>query len=169
MGADWEPLVQRVAAGDQVAEDALVAVFEDRLRCILVTRLGCVETARELTQDVIVRALRGLRAGEVREPAALPAYLHEIVLGVIAEHGRADESMSFPRATSLSAAEERVVRDTLAQLPALDREILSMAIVDGCVLSAIAARLGISPEKARERKRSALRRVRDALRRRARP
>lgn len=165
----WGALVQRIRNGDRSAEDAFVAFFEDRLRCILLTRVGAVETARDLAQDTIVRALRGLRAGELHEPATLPLYLHEIALALIAEHGRTEDRIAVLASAiedGFSAAEHRRSRAALDRLTASDREILWMALVDGFDAAVIAARLGMSEDAVCERKKSALRRIRESLRRR---
>jgi RNA polymerase sigma-70 factor (ECF subfamily) len=77
MPADLAPvplLVVRARAGDRAAQRALYEEHVDRVfgYCLAFCR-GDRETARDLTQEVFVRALGGL--AELRDPGAFPAWL----------------------------------------------------------------------------------------------
>ena len=172
--SEWDGLAERIRAGDRRAEAEFVNVFQPRLRCILLARTRCVDTARELTQDVIVHALRALRGGQLRDMNALPPFLHGIARNVLAEHWRStrrnpnvslQDAADVPQPETDPGDEERAtrVRESLALLSTADREILLLYLVEGSQPSQIAARLGLSSEAVRQRKCRAIKRIRDEM------
>ena len=171
---NWAGLVERVRSGDRSAEAELVSIFQTRVHCMVLARTRNLETARELTQEVMLHTLHALRSGQVRQAESLPAFIHGIVRNLIAGHRRttgkaAAEPLPDGDLPGLAAPhnghDERLelVRDALAGLNHSDREILLMILVDGLTPGAIAARMQLTAEVVRQRKSRAIKRVRDQV------
>jgi RNA polymerase sigma-70 factor (ECF subfamily) len=169
---EWTGLVERVRDGDRSAEEALVAVFQPRVHCMILARTRNLETARELTQEVILHLLHALRGGQIRQAESLPAFIHGIARNLVAGHRRsAGRSGAEPLPNGdypglvieQSHPDERLalVKEALGGISRSDREILLMILVDGLSPGAIAARLKLNAEVVRQRKSRAIKRVRD--------
>jgi RNA polymerase sigma-70 factor (ECF subfamily) len=131
-------LVARIAAGDRRAEQEFVRSYERGVRALV--RRHCRPNdpiVDDLAQDVLARVLERLRAGAIRDPAALPAYVQAtIVYATSAEYRsrRATEPAALiddlpsddnPSERASSNQLAGLLRSLLAQLPvARDREIL---------------------------------------------
>lgn len=137
---DIPDLVSRIEAGDRCAEDELVRHFAPTVRLILLKRTRSPHLANDLCQDTFVVALGRLRAGELRNPEALAAFIHRIAVNLSIEHYRyekryvnvSDEIISIHSAHRDRKGQQidqrrasRLVSDALAQLGVpRDREIL---------------------------------------------
>jgi len=136
------------------------------------------ETAEEVAQETLVRALEAIRDGRPRDPEKLGAFVRGIARHVIADAQRASQR-SVPlqepqqhklvthRAdplTALITTEERDrVRLALTQLSAGDREVLHLSFFDGLSPLEIAERAGEPASRIRKRKSRALSRLRQAF------
>lgn len=171
---DWGGLVERVRGGDRSAETELVSVFQSRVHCMILARTRNLETARELTQEVMLHTLHAVRNGQVRQSGSLPAYIHGVARNLVAGHRRSagrTGAEPLPDGDHLGLVaphdgpDERLplVRDALAKLSRSDRDILLMILVDGLSPAAIAAKLRLSAEVVRQRKSRAIKRVRDQV------
>lgn len=177
MGDDpWKPadLVDRIRQGSRSAEEELVARYHRRVHCMILARTGSRETARDLSQDVVVHLLNALRSGRLRDATKLTAFVHGVARNVVADHRRARRNdpevplevcdVARPNADDLVAAERMaIVRRAIERLRASDRSILQMLFVEGASLASIAAKSGVPVEVVRQRKSRALKRVRAAL------
>lgn len=131
-------VVARIAAGDRAAEAHFVSSYLRGVRALVRRRCRPGDPAVEdLVQDVLSRVLERLRAGAIRDAAALPAY----VQATIAYATNAEYRMRRP-AEGIEAIEDlpaidnpadqldssrraSLLRNLLAQLPVpRDREIL---------------------------------------------
>lgn len=81
-------LVGRIEAGDQLAEAELVERYARGIRLILLKRTGNAHLANDLCQDTFVVALRKLRAGELRKPRSVAAFVRQIAINVSIDHFR---------------------------------------------------------------------------------
>ena len=90
-------LVSRIEAGDRLAESELVAQFGRGIRLILLKRTGNPHLASDLCQDALVVALRKLRAGDLKNRAALPSFVRQIAINVSIEHFRKERRYVHPR------------------------------------------------------------------------
>jgi RNA polymerase sigma-70 factor (ECF subfamily) len=81
-------LVSKIESGDRQAEDELARHFAPTVRVILLKRTRNPQLANDLCQDTFVVALRRLRAGELRKPEALSAFIHQIAVNLSIEHYR---------------------------------------------------------------------------------
>lgn len=178
--ADWTHLACRITQGDREAEDDLARWFHPRVRVIALARLHGSDLALDIAQDTIVAVLDALRAGRVREPARLPAFVLGIANNLINNHHRTQarrrEVTADPppepagaetNVTHLDDTRRRVlVREALTQLNGIDRRILVLSFADGLHPRQIAPLVGLSPEVVRTRKSRAVRAMTEALKRR---
>jgi len=81
-------LVSRIEAGDRLAESELVSQFGRGVRLILLKRTGNPQLASDLAQDTLVVTLRKLRAGDLKNRAALPAFVRQIAINVSIDYFR---------------------------------------------------------------------------------
>lgn len=84
-------LVGRIEAGDRLAESELVERYAGGIRLILLKRTGNAQLASDLCQDTFVVALRRLRAGELKNPNSLPAFVRQIAVNVSIEFFRKEK------------------------------------------------------------------------------
>jgi len=150
-------LVARIAAGERDAEREFVRSYERGVRALV--RRHCRPNdpiVDDIAQDVLARVLQRLRAGAIREAAALPAYVQStIVYATSAEYrsrraagttAELDELASDdnPHERASTSQQATMLRALLAQLPvARDREILSLFYLDEEDKDDICRRLGI--------------------------
>lgn len=165
-------LVARIRDGDAAAESELVRAFELRIYTMAVMKTRDPEAARDLAQDALLAVLGALRAGELREPTKLAAFVWGTARNVINDHlRRSSRNTASPLPPELPGrdpsphqvleAEERtrLVQRALAALEAKDREILLLTLVDGRTPAEIAALLDLSPQVVRARKSRALKKL----------
>src|SRR5262245_51512134 len=69
-------LAERIPTGDPTAEDEFARLSRDKVFVVLLPRIHDPEAARELTQDVLLAALRALRDGRMHEADRLAAFVH---------------------------------------------------------------------------------------------
>jgi RNA polymerase sigma-70 factor, ECF subfamily len=88
---DARDLVTRIASGDRAAERELVHAYERGIRVLVRrhTRPGD-PIVEDLVQDVLQHLITRLRAGALRDPAALQAYIRQaVVFNTTAEYRKA--------------------------------------------------------------------------------
>ena len=81
-------LVSRIETGDGIAETELVEQFGPTIRPILIKRTGNVQLANDLCQDTFIVTLRKLRAGELRKPQCLSAFIRQTAVNICTDHYR---------------------------------------------------------------------------------
>lgn len=150
-------LVARIAAGDRAAETEFVRTFERGVRALVRRRCRPADPiAEDLAQDVLARVLERLRAGAIRDAAALPAYIQAtIVYTTSAEYRGRRPTESAAVIDDLPSSDnpvERIASDQLAallrslltELPvARDREILARFYLDEQDKDDVCRQLGI--------------------------
>ena len=134
------------------------------------------DAADDVAQESMARAMDVFRNPE--RTANIGAYVAGIGRHVIADHFRVksrtvsihavdSDTLRHDGVDALSAlcAESDVVRvrDALAELADDDRELLRLCYFEGLTPSEVAARLGVPPERIRQRKLRALLRLRAAF------
>ncbi len=165
-------LAARVEEGDASAEEALVVLFEPRIRTLLVARLRDREAARELLADVLLAVLQALRAHKLRDGERLAAFVAGTTRNVLSNHRRKERRTPTRGALSLEAAppppardvyEETERRETLSRellrLEPTDRRILELTLEEGWRPAEIAKSLGLSGDVVRARKSRAIRKI----------
>ena len=170
--AEGQPgLVERVRAGDVAAEEELVKTYRRGVFAIAAARTRDREAALDLTQEILIAALKALREGQLREPEKLAAFVHGIARNLINNYlrtrvRRAECDLDPERAyvpnlvEELDSAEKsRLVRAELESCSLADRQILLLSLVDGHTLLEVAERLKMSHEAVRARKSRLLRKI----------
>ena len=84
-------LATRILKGDGSAESQLVERYARPVKLILLKRTRDPQLTADLTQDTFVIALQKLRAGELRNPEALAAFLRQIAINLSIEHYRREK------------------------------------------------------------------------------
>lgn len=159
---DIPDLVSRIEAGDAKAEDELVRHYVPTVRLILLRRTRNPQLANDLCQDTFVIALRRLRAGELRNPQALSAFIHKISINLSIEHFRYEKrfvhapdeiiSLHKPQRDDKvqkidQARARRLIDQALGQLGvARDREILKRFFLQDEDKTRICSDLDLSTE-----------------------
>jgi len=149
--------LRRIAAGDRAAETDFVNSYQNGVRVLV--RRHCRPgdpVVADLTQEVLARTLERLRAGAIRDLAALPAYVQTMVVHITsAEYRRrrqtepeqaadAMQSGDDPLRTALSDQLRALLRDLVRQLPtARDRELLVRFYLDEESKESVCRTLGI--------------------------
>jgi RNA polymerase sigma factor (sigma-70 family) len=171
----WAELARGIAAGDRVSEDDLARIFYAHVSAMTAGRVRDRETARELTQEILLCAIQSLRKGLLREPEKLPAFvigtarnlinhkLQELALRpapVPLDPGRALPGFvqtSSPQESRVEEDERRTIaRLALQKLKPMDRRILYLTLAEGLKPQEIALEVGLKVENVRNRKSRAL-------------
>jgi RNA polymerase sigma-70 factor (ECF subfamily) len=172
-------LAERVRSGDSSAEEELVRAFGPRLLRLLRGWTRDEEAAREIHNDSLFIVVRALRAGRVREPEHLAAFVCGTArnLSRTFQRSRArrpvheeldpDAVVYDPRQELEPSGHRALVRDEIGRLGRVDQSILQLVLVAGLTLAQAGAQLGLSHEAARARKSRALRRIAATLGRQA--
>jgi len=150
-------VVARIATGDLSAETVFVRKYERGVRVLV--RRHCRANdpmADDLAQDVLMKVLERLRAGAIRDSAALPAYIQSTVVYTTSAEYRARRPTESAAVLETIASEEnpadrlssvqlsRMLKNLLAQLPVgRDREILVRFYLDEEDKDDVCERLGI--------------------------
>jgi RNA polymerase sigma-70 factor, ECF subfamily len=171
---DQAGLADRIRLGDRGAENALAAAFHDRVRLMALARTRDRELALDIAQETMADVLVALREGRLREQEKLAGFVYGTARNRISDHYRTlgrrpreepleDEHPGGDASNDpLEQAERNAqVRGALGTLPAMDRRILLMTLVDGLKPGAIARRLSLSDEVVRARKSRAIRKVKE--------
>ncbi|HAI46754.1 MAG TPA: RNA polymerase subunit sigma [Stenotrophomonas sp.] len=143
----------------QAQREHLGALYRDHrswLHGWLSGRVGCRETAADLTQDTFARLLQDRDLAALREPRA---FLTTVARGLAAnwfrrqslERAYLDQLAALPEAVVPSLEDQAVVREALQQidamldgLPAAARQVFLLAQFEGLRYEAIAQRLQLS-------------------------
>ncbi|MDZ4859609.1 MAG: sigma-70 family RNA polymerase sigma factor [Candidatus Hydrogenedentes bacterium] len=97
-------LVERCRKGDSSAFDELVRRYKDRVYCVAYRYLGNREDALDVSQEVFVRAYRGI--GSFRGTAQVCTWLHSITANLARNRLRDGSRMGRDKGTSLEAMRE---------------------------------------------------------------
>ena len=168
--------VERIQAGDPTAEEELVNELRRRVFVVLLSRVGDPESARELTQDVLMAVLAAIRNNQLDNADRVAAFAHGVARNLANNHIRsrahAPRLEELTDASSWADAEEeavmaerrRIVRTAIGELEEIDRSVVTLSVVEGCSAPEVSARLGLSPDAVRARKSRALKRLAERLR-----
>lgn len=135
---EW--LALRCQSGDPKAFRALVDELQAPLLYYASKLTGNFETAKDIVQDAWIRASRDL--GKLEAPGAIRAWLYRIVHGLAIDRVRRDfareraEDVVIDRASDtavdpgFSADSAEAVHHALDQLPAKQREVLTLFFLE---------------------------------------
>lgn len=161
-------------------EADLVQQFWGRLRVFSGRRLGDATLAEDVAQETLRRVVEALRAGRVRDEAALPAFVFETARHICQQHARtagrearalarlergAAPEPRWPDAlTALITAERRfAVRRALSRLTPEEQGLLAGFYYEQLEAEELARRLGTTAGAVRVRKHRALKRLAELL------
>jgi RNA polymerase sigma factor (sigma-70 family) len=169
-------LIDRILEGDAAAEDELAVTYQRKIFVILLGRISDPETARELSQDVLIAVLDAIKARKVREPERLAAFIHGVARNLANNHIRSRSSgpqwvelqeeavwLDGEEAAEMADRKRRLM-NVIAGLEPVDRTVLTLSIVQGLSSREVAAATGLSDEATRARKSRAIKRVAEQLR-----
>lgn len=171
VGGD-ELLAARVWSGDREAEAELVARYYGRVLAAVSFRVRDRQTALDVTHEVLVGVLCGLREGRLRAADHLPQYVSGTVRNVVRRYRLSRSSLGginldrvcdrAPSPDQIASSREtlHVVREAFNHLPAQDRGILGMTLIEGFTSPQVARRTGMTADQVRQRKARAIRRLR---------
>ena len=166
-------LAARAAAGDRDAEDRLGRRLLPRVAAFARRHLRDPADADDLVQQVLTTTLRRLRAGELREPAAITAFVLGTARNTLRDFVRA--AARRPRTTTLDpdttatptprepAFDTERLRDCLARLAERERTVVLLTFHDRLDAPTIAGQLGLTGGNVRVIRSRALERLRDCL------
>jgi RNA polymerase sigma-70 factor (ECF subfamily) len=159
----WSPaeLVARIRKGESAAEAQLVARYGRGITIILRRAAGAHGAADDLYQEVFLRAVEKIRAGELRDPERLSGFICGIARNLAIDyfrrrvHGEAPagdadvlslpEPAPNPLERMMRDEAARAVRQMLAELPSpRDREILTRFYIQEEDKERICTDLGLS-------------------------
>lgn len=83
--------VRRIKHGDRSAESELVARYSRGIQLILLKRTGNPQLASDLSQDTFVVAIRKLRAGDLKNPESLAAFIRQTAVNLSIQHFRKEK------------------------------------------------------------------------------
>ena len=172
----WSALVRRVEQGDREAEAELVRQFYVRVRPMASVHLHGSDAAVDIAQETILATLEALRAGKLREPEKLPAYVlgiaRNLINNYLRKEARGRETQddppdrpvgTDPDLTRLDEQQRILVRASLKRLNRIDRRILLLTLADGMTPREIAPIVGLTPEVVRTRKSRAVQTLADEI------
>ena len=163
-------LAAALSSGSAGADEELVRRFRPGLVAMMRARTRDATAAPELAHDTLLAVIAAAREGRLREPERLAGFVHGIARNVLASHfrRRGQDPSTVPlgpehpvAAPDDSGARERwqMALRAVAELPAADREVLELSLVQGLAPAEIASRLGLTPDTVRMRKMRATRRA----------
>jgi len=151
-----------------------LALLREGLRIMAARAVGDEDTAEDIVQEALLRALKSVSLEVAQDPQRLGAYVGGIARNVIADVHRAARSARArttpppdlpPDTLTLMIRDQdhQAVQRALEQLPPSDREILEASVAEGVTPAKLAQRLGEPAERVRKRKSRALQRLRALL------
>ena len=141
---EFLPLVLQAQAGDREAFGELAVMFESTVFAVALRRLRNHAEAAELTQDVLIQAMRKLP--QLREPERFPGWLRQITVRLAINRsvrrpptstrdpevlGGLDCDRNSPLEAVLSVEQAAHVQGGLQRLRELDRSTLVAFYFDG--------------------------------------
>ncbi|MGD9252633.1 MAG: sigma-70 family RNA polymerase sigma factor [Holophagae bacterium] len=174
----WDEIELLVRRAQRRDEDAFRALLDQHRDAVVSTLFACGvrcrETARDLAQDVAVRAWQ--RLDTIKDPRAFPAWLRRIAANAARDNLRRaavrkedvlDEALEFESGDDPHQQAERVaeVRYMLSVLADEDDEVVELLVAraDGVPVERLAASMGISPDALKMRLMRARKRLRARL------
>jgi len=158
-------LVPRARQGDAAARDELLARCRDTIYRWALVQTGEAADAEDVTQEVLIRLHRSLHRFGGR--SAFTTWLYRVtrnqalsmrrrirgrlrLVRAAALEAMVDEATPADPLQRMHAGQVAALADTLLHgLPRRQREVLHLADLEGCDLSEIARRLGVSPSTVR--------------------
>jgi RNA polymerase sigma-70 factor (ECF subfamily) len=165
-------LVRRAQAGDESAFESLYREHAGRVYALCLRMAGDAAHARELLQDVFVRAWERLQT--YRGDAAFSTWLHRLAVNVVLmdrrlaarrREDRLPEDGEGPTPVAAGAAPglRMDLEAAIGALPAMMRQVLVLHDIEGFEHQEVASLLGIAAGTSKAHLHQARRKLREAL------
>lgn len=157
---------------------ATIERFRNPLRLFAARRTGDWTAAEDIAQEALYRTLEALKAGRIRNPAALQGFLFRTATHICMHHGTsagrksramtrfsasAGQDAGDPLTDLISEERRAQVREAMEQLDEEDRIVLSLTYVEATSTSEIGRRLNLTEGNVRVRRHRALKRLAELL------
>ena len=175
LNLEVEPLVERAAGGDTEAFGRLYDIYADRIYRHIYYRTSSLEDARDLTQEVFIKAWRGLPKYK-RTKIPFLGWLFTISHNRVIDYYRTKKYHAYPNNEIImedrenspeKLAEEQFtqqeVRRAILQLSEDHQQVILMSFIEGFEYSEIAAVLNKSEGNIRVIVHRALKRIREIM------
>ncbi|MBI2689703.1 MAG: sigma-70 family RNA polymerase sigma factor [Acidobacteria bacterium] len=148
----------------------LPAEFSSRIYYLALRKLRSASSAEDVRNETLLRVIQALRAGSLRAPEALPAFVLSIARNVILEEFRKQNrtgelgDRDFPNGAPEEPADpavRRAIESALTRLKPRERDVLRLAYFEDLSKEEISERLGIVPDRVRLVKSRALKSFRE--------
>lgn len=168
-------LVSAAVAGDRRAESALITRFAAAVRTYARRRLKGADAVDEFAQEVFLRFVQALRAGQISEPERVGGFVLGICKNLARERARSaerrtelwaqfgDALASLTEQPELASYQLSQLEDCLSQITQRSREVIKHAFVDGESAAEIAKRLEMSEGNVRVVRHRALEALRTCM------
>lgn len=170
-----ETLVDRAASGDTAAFGCLYDRYADRIYRHIYYRIGNVEDAQDLCQEVFLRAWQGLPKYK-RSKTPFLGWLFTISHNRVIDYYRTRKDYAYlenetilkdgaksPEELLQAQFTQQEVRKTILQLPEDQQQVILMSFIEGLEYSEIAAALNKSEGNIRVIVHRALKRMREIM------
>lgn len=170
-----EALVAAAVAGDRRAEGVLCRRFAPAVRTFWRRRLRGADAIDEATQDVFLRFVQAVRAGQVADHARVGGFVLGICRNLARERARSQERRAelfaeFGHALASLEDEPQLARyqlaqleDCLSQMTSRSRDVLRGAFVEGQSAAELASQLAMTEGNVRVVRHRALESLRECM------
>jgi RNA polymerase sigma-70 factor, ECF subfamily len=154
-----EDYLQRLVAGDAVVEHHFSSYFGDLLLMKLRVRIRRPQLIEDIRQETLLRVLQIVRKKGVEHPERFGAFVCAVCNNVLLElirkemrHQKSGAKFEPPDGTVdldaplVTQQTRRHVENVLNELPAKDREILSMLFLQDCDKGDVCRRFGVTED-----------------------
>lgn len=175
LNIEVESLVDRAIGGDSEAFGRIYDIYADRIYRHIYYRTGNVEDARDLTQEVFMKAWQGLPKYK-RTKTPFLGWLFTISHNRIIDFYRTKKNYAYlndeiimetreksPEKLAEDQFTQQKVRRVILQLPAEQQQVIIMSFIEGFEYSEIAAALNKSEGNIRVIIHRALKKMREIL------
>jgi len=147
-------LVNRAIDGSERAIEALVRRYERMVYAFVYRMIGDMEEAKDITQDIFIRAMKGLK--DFRRRSSFRTWLYRIAVNVCFNHRRTrkgnevevDERLRDNHEDALTSMIEeerrRLIRDALEKLPPQQRLAIVLRAYEGLSMKEASSIMGCS-------------------------
>ncbi len=153
MKVDYAQVLEACKRNDTDAQRILYEEFSPSMLGIGIRYLKSRDEAQDLLHDAFIKVFEKIK--EVKNPAALPAWMHRVMVTTILSYLRESKALMYVDTDTLQDAEQyRMPLDTdgyeldtileaISTLPDAYRAVFNMREVDGMEFADIAKALGI--------------------------
>jgi len=143
--------------------------FSSRIYYVALRKLRSKSAAEDVRNETFLRVIQALRAGSLRSPEALPAFVLGIARNVMMEEIRkstrtddiGDRDFAADAAEPVDHTVRRAIEATFTRMQPRERDILRFVYFDDLTKEEISERMGIVPERVRLVKSRALKSFRE--------